>query len=931
MSDLLPADDAEVQKRRSTRIIQAVPLTVTGVDALGQPFKERTTTTMVNCHGCKYQSKHYVPKNSIVTLDIPRPEPAFPPRTVKGRVVWVQRPRTVRELFQIGLEFETPGNVWGIAFPPEDWFPYPDDKPAVGAPSEVDLTEVLGQAASPTAKPEKPSTEAAAPTIEVPQASTPAASAIPFEIPTAEQLQAAQPSAPPTAPPTESKIHVVPATPPAAAVPAAPPAPSRPAIDSQVIARQVAAIVSEAKLSLDKSAKRSVESALTEEMAIVRQQLDAQLHEAVERAIRVSMDRASESAVGKVVQQASERTTAIVEEARRATEISAEQLNARIREAVEQTVSAAALTAAQEAAARVSAENLRTSVDEAVERALREREASTPSLEILSSPDAAQAHLDQWKKNLEDAAQGVREGALAGARSDAEAAQRRWQEEFEASLSGSTQQLGQKMNETAEAALARAQDELAGRSSEVRGSIDEAIAEAKAMIQLLGAGVKEQQAKAEETKSLLEDAATAAIDRVSQKVGEIATAKYEESGRVVDQLIAGHIQKIEPLLESSAQNVAERLTNEMEQTLAPRLGQVQRALADIEAAGRQVDELQRTIQQQIQDALGESGRIRDTIREHVQQASEEAVTKSLDRMREETARIPGEVETACRQLISKAEEDLQQKSTEAQHETYEALLKAADWYQKKAQTTMQTSMERTIEQSTTTLRDRAAEISSLVASELDHYRRTYVEHSQAQIEESAKETVARGRERLSETAEVASAEFANRVTRVTGESLQQFEEASRSALEKARSDMEFTREDSLVEFQRKLDGAILEGGEQARVQIQAQLLSLMESWDNRREAQQLAWMDELKKTTEQTLEQYRTRLENASNTWLLASATTLGQRSQAVLDTLAKSAEKRMRETVADVLAGMGDTLKDRLLGISSDIDSEDSPNKQKR
>ena len=107
MSDsALPSNDPGTQKRRSTRIVQAVPISVTGVDALGQPFKERTTTVMVNCHGCKYQSKHYVPKNSNVTIDIPRPETSLPPRKLQGRVVWVQRPRTVRELFQIGLEFE---------------------------------------------------------------------------------------------------------------------------------------------------------------------------------------------------------------------------------------------------------------------------------------------------------------------------------------------------------------------------------------------------------------------------------------------------------------------------------------------------------------------------------------------------------------------------------------------------------------------------------------------------------------------------------------------------------------------------------------------------------------------------------------------------------------------------------------------------------
>jgi hypothetical protein len=84
-------------------------------------------------------------------------------------------------------------------------------------------------------------------------------------------------------------------------------------------------------------------------------------------------------------------------------------------------------------------------------------------------------------------------------------------------------------------------------------------------------------------------------------------------------------------------------------------------------------------------------------------------------------------------------------------------------------------------------------------------------------------------------------------------------------------------------------------------------------------------MEQLKKSTNESIEQYKTRLENASNSWLLASATTLGQHSQTVLDTLAKAAERRMRESIAGVLAGMGDTLKDRLMGISENISAEDS------
>src|SRR5204863_433735 len=110
---------AELRKRRSTRIVQAVPLVVTGVDALGRPFVERTSSLIINCHGCRYQSKHYVLKNMWVTMEIPHPETGQPPRTVRGRVAWIQRPRTVRQLFQVALELEVSGNVWGIGFPPE--------------------------------------------------------------------------------------------------------------------------------------------------------------------------------------------------------------------------------------------------------------------------------------------------------------------------------------------------------------------------------------------------------------------------------------------------------------------------------------------------------------------------------------------------------------------------------------------------------------------------------------------------------------------------------------------------------------------------------------------------------------------------------------------------------------------------------------------
>jgi hypothetical protein len=836
-----------------------MPITVSGVDALGQPFKERTTTVMVNCHGCKYQSKHYVPKNNLVSLEIPRPEPSLPARTVQGRVIWVQRPRVVRELFQIGLEFDTAGNVWGIAFPPEDWFPYPGDEPPA-APAEP---------------------ETAAPASVV----SPAGS---------------------SAPPTDSGISLV-ATPATA--------------DAQLAAaRQTAKMVAEAKEGIEKTLRRSAQSAINEEMIVVRQQLDAQLHDAVERAIKLSMERVSESASKRLIQQATERTAAIVEQARKTSDANIAQLDVRIREAVDSAVSRAAEQAAEQAAQQATAQNLKQAVEEAVERIVSAREAASPSLSILSSPDAASQHLESWKCSLEEAAATVRSQSLEQSEADAAAARQRWQEQFDSAVAGASESLRERLVESSQ----------------------EAIGQAQAKIDSLGAEFEQQRQVAERTRVEIEQAGRATLDEARHKLVEMLSVQQEEAGRRAEQELQQRIESLEPALQNSAQKVVEELSIELDQTLRPQLDAARQAAAELVRAREEGSGLQDRIREQVERAFDQAAEIEaslraqaeriseqaaqaeSAVRERVRQASQQALEESLERARQQSGNLPAEFEQSCRAALAKLESEFEQKSTEAQHDTYEALSKAADWYQKKAHTTMQSALEKAVEQSTASLRGRAAEISSLAASELDHYRRSYVEHSQAEIEDAAKEIVERERGRIAETTEIAHAEFTDRVQQLSGNSMRRFEDSSQQALEKARSDIEYTREQSLAEFQKTLEARVAQGVEQAQLLLQSQLGPVVEAWEANRQQQQREWLEQIKKSADESIEQYKTRLENASNSWLLASATTLGQHSQAVLDTLAKSAEKRMRDAIAEALAGMGDTLKNRLLGISTNFKAED-------
>jgi hypothetical protein len=139
----------ETDLRRSSRIEHAVSLIVLGTNRRGEIFQERTSAVAVNLHGCRYSSRHEYAPDGWVTLQVTGTDGGNS-RPVRARVRSVFSAQTPRELCQVGVELETPGNVWGISTPPEDWqrllampgaVPYPsasevENEPSVSAVPE---------------------------------------------------------------------------------------------------------------------------------------------------------------------------------------------------------------------------------------------------------------------------------------------------------------------------------------------------------------------------------------------------------------------------------------------------------------------------------------------------------------------------------------------------------------------------------------------------------------------------------------------------------------------------------------------------------------------------------------------------------------------------------------------------------------------------
>lgn len=911
MTESVQSNDPEVQKRRSTRIAQSVPITVTGVDALGQSFRERTSTVSVNCHGCKYQSRHYVPKNSMVTFEIPRPQDDQPPRIVEGRVAWVERPRSVRELFQIGVEFVVPGNVWGIAFPPADWFPVPNEEaPEIPAPAAIEATPVVLESAAKVLKEELEAAPAAVPEEEAgtaPPTSTP-------QVP---------------APPAECKVRVL-------------PTPSQ-AQETMSMARQMARLLAEAKQHLHRTMQSGAAEAVAQEVRSAREQIELQLRGTVTDAVETTVAKTAELTVQNAVQnslkqlveQATQQVVrnalAAFEKARQTASPSTEELDEQVRAAVERVVETSAAKLAEETIQQSVQQTVEHAVKQSVELAVEKATANLPVGQAETRPGeeslrelevTARARLVSWQQEVEEVASQVQAKSLEQLHAGSEAATKEWRGRFEQALQGASAQMGEQLNQLSQAASARAEQELTAHGASLQRTLNEAAAEAHKNLESLSSTLQTERAKAELALSRA-DEATRRAEETSVQLEAMSQATFDDARRQLESLLASQSEELnrradDVIREKTAalEKPAQEITGGALRRLAER---VQEQLAPQFARAEQLSHHMAEVDKEAEESLRK-------LHDRMHEISEQALAASLERMKQQTAEFPAEFEQSCRTALARVQEELDAKATDATHTTFEAMYKSAEWYQKKAQTSMQSALEKVLEQSTGTMRERAGELSRLFASELDHYSRSYVDQAKETLQEDAKEVREQTRKQLEETAKTATASLSDDFQRIMGESLGRFEEATKASASHAQEAMKESAEKAVGDLDSHIEERMVQAATSARKHLEAQLQPMIDAFHGKRTEEQNEWLEQMKAVVEKSIEQYRERLENTSNSWLLASATSLGQHSKGVLDALSKAAEDRLRDTCGDVFADLGDKLRARLLGLSSDVSTEKKP-----
>jgi hypothetical protein len=906
MSETVVHQNEELRKRRSTRIMQAVPLAVTGVDALGRPFTERTSTLIINCHGCRFQSKHYVLKNMWVTLEVPHPEAGQAPRTVRGRVAWIQRPRTVRQLFQVALELEVPGNTWGIAFPPPDWF----------APSES--VRVSSTPDSVHDAPERNSDSA--------------------EI----HLPLTEPE--PTAAPVQDNLRVFPA--PASATDA-----------SLQLARHMARLVADAKQQIQAAAREvAAQAAAAEQRAsleewgqrfsVAREQLALQVSGAIERIQQESETRshAAQTAAAEALQRELPRW--IAPQLEELTRTLTQQISDRgTAERAEQTRHLAS-----------AVESLRTICQQAEDSVARLRsQGEQAEAQIADRAAESMREVDEVARQSEVSAAAQREALSAAAseiqaqvtavlsaahsswqsqlNSEVEAAQARWHATLEATLAAAQEKAAAGLDAHVRSLLSQLQDEAGRHTGAVRESMSGAATEAEQRMASLRNSLQEQAQglegalgraaessdRLEHFSARIETAQGHALASFETQIGDVLSLHRNELHRQSETLLEEINARIRSTFEENCQLAISRFDQQIDSLVQPHVSRTEEAIHRL-AGGRSLLDAALTLQQ-----------------DRIRTSADEAFAESLARFRENLGGVDQLLQEAAQTVAARNLAEIESRTSDLKHQTVDDLMKSAEWYEKKAQTQIQNFTEKTVEQAGNQFREKAGEVSGVFASELDHSSRSFIGHTQTQLEEVVREAFEHARALFAEAAETTTAAFTDEIQRQARQELDGFGEETQRSLGETRTQLEAARaeltqkvtaeqEAFLRQFQAAMSGAVERGVADANARVKAGMVPLLDSWNSTLEDHRAEMRGIYAQLSNQAAELHRGRLENVSNQWMLATVSSLDHQSREAVASIAAKAEEALRETCAQVFAGVGEALRERLKRIAENMTTPEPP-----
>lgn len=881
------------QRRRSTRIEQTLPIIIRGLDLLGQPFEERTSTQSLSFHGCRYASKHHLPKNTWITIEVPAGQRQREPLNTRARVTWIQRPRTLRELFQVGVELEMGSNVWRVALPPVDWV-----SSSIEGMETADMNSATHTGAEVT---EKDASAIEAATQEGPLDSylenSLASSARQSSRGSAEQA-------------TVLNIE-----------------------ESPLLRELRHQFESQARKAVEK-AREVAEQVVDERTASLRGELHNQLnqeHRATAEAFyekwRQEFEGRESATREQISSELTQKLTAQVAQVRQEVH---ENLSTSWGDAIERTHAA---LSEWERRAEIWRGEVRTVSEEVASQAERrfEDKLSQRLDEIrreLGSRAEHQIALEQGNAEM----LGIRDSVREHLQEEMARAQKQWNELLESSIDSAAQRLAGRVTDSSQQILQAAEHKLAARVADLQQDSGLSIEAARAALDEVKRAFDQEITRTKTSLKEIENAAThfseysrqleaasqGSLNELRQRLESNVALQVAELERRAAELQEHSVERVESQLAGISKQKAEQTAGEINAWVTPVLERAAEATRQLSAREERAEELLHIHRERLRQASA-----------HVQQETKESMSATFAGMR-------SDFELAGKEASTKWVAELGANAARAAEEASVGLAKSCEEQ-------LQRSFYRLDARIEDSLNNAGKSIDDVTAEAKEKYRAHLEKTEASQLKTTGERLDALSQKQI-ETTKNHCEETAEGVVRTFGQAIQAAEDAAEHAVaesnarsEQERKRLEDTAEEVLHSLQARAQTSSSHFQEQLAMtaernlalsneSLASQLGATLDLFREQGKAQLSEWSAKREGLGAEELERHEDRLRSAGSSWLDATVGQLDALNQKRMDSLVRGAEDAMRKACVDVFDGVAQAMKEKLLGSFSESRNASPP-----
>jgi hypothetical protein len=839
-----------MERRRSDRLFESVPLIVRGIDLLGQPFEERTGTLAFNLHGCRYSSKHHLPRNTWITLELPQ-APQRP--NVRARVAWVQRPHSIRDFFQIAVELEGPANIWGIEALPAGWAADQSSQRASQHASQRDEDTAAESNALITEK-----TEA--------EAASPNATTFPGNLMNDRHESR-----------SVSELSVA---------------------NSPLFRELRKELEAQAQEAIAHAAKQ-----VQEEFLRAADESDRKRTTAIEEFFgkwKAQFERAQIGTREELSNHLAERQDEFLRRFKAEFEKNFGNAHELMDELTRRVETLRGETeAAREAAGRLAQARLQLEATEASREANHAKGESSRG-NSASSEDVTAA----WRQTLTHEMSAARAQWNELLQSSMDSNVQRLIEQITQRSQDVLRDEESKIRER----VAEARQPLTQISSEARetlgvikASLDQEVARARASlseIESVASGTKEYSAQ-------LEAASHDTLNELHRRLEKILESQTAELNRRADNLATGMAQRIGPALDTLQQQYLNRTLAQAEVKLAPHLERVPELLRELAAREVQAEEglrlhrerLRQASENNQRDVSAQLAATLADVRNDFEFERKEALAKwseELDASGVRAAHSAGE-------SIGRSSEWFQQEArARLQVLVEQTITSAATGFEEKTGEATKAFGVHLAGESANHLaqiREQAEGIAGEAAG-----------HARDALDKAAEAAASSFGEVLRDISAQQTEQFADSSRNTVGERAQELERSAQQVLQR----FEANAGDSVQRLQALMESQLGTSLEQARGAFSREFASDLESYRSERDAHHDEWAQSLDQLSNDAVAKYQERLQTAGDSWIVSSVRRLSEHGQNVIESMLRSADLALRESCSKVFDGLAEMLRER-------------------